>query len=251
MALVQYCVIFSPPPLSIARMHPQPEGHTASYIARRKFLATLGGAAAWPLGARAQQPEAADHRLLGLGHAFSLGPWVAAFVQRLRELGWIEGRTIAIEFRWAEGRTERARRDRGRICSAQSRCHCHGGSRSPRRNGGNFGHSDRLCGGEGPARQPASVASLARPGGNVTGLSLQPPDLAGQATRTLARGRSRAPAPGDPGQRRQSRHVLEMAEVETAARTLGLEIATSKSGEPKISRRLRGAQGPRRRTLCR
>jgi putative ABC transport system substrate-binding protein len=81
----------------------------ASHIGRRKFLATLGGAAgAWPLAARAQ-PVAKLPTIGFLGSATSAtqGQWVAAFVQHLRELGWIEGRTVAIEFRWAEGRTER------------------------------------------------------------------------------------------------------------------------------------------------
>ena len=76
---------------------------------RRAFITLLGGAAAaWPVAARAQQPG----KLLTIGYLGSATPatqgqWVAAFVQRLRELGWIEGRTIALEYRWAEGRTER------------------------------------------------------------------------------------------------------------------------------------------------
>jgi putative tryptophan/tyrosine transport system substrate-binding protein len=76
---------------------------------RREFIALLGGAAAaWPLAARAQQP--ANLPTIGFlvsGTPSSHGQWVAAFVQRLRELGWIEGRTITIEYRWAEGRSER------------------------------------------------------------------------------------------------------------------------------------------------
>src|SRR6516225_5496928 len=89
-------------------MTPNRRGHMASYIARRKFLATLlGGAAAWPLAARAQQP--AKLPIVGfLGTDVSgWRPWTSAFVQRLHELGWIEGRTIAIEYRWSEGRPER------------------------------------------------------------------------------------------------------------------------------------------------
>jgi nucleotide-binding universal stress UspA family protein len=81
----------------------------ASHIERRKFLATVGGAAAWPLPAWAQQPgKLPTIGFLVAGTPSSHGQWVAAFVQRLRELGWIEGRTVAIEYRWAEGRTERA-----------------------------------------------------------------------------------------------------------------------------------------------
>jgi putative ABC transport system substrate-binding protein len=83
----------------------------ASYIGRRKFLATLlgGAAVAWPLAAHAQQPpKLPTVGYMGAATPATQGQWAAAFVQRLRELGWIEGRTIAIEYRWAEGRTERA-----------------------------------------------------------------------------------------------------------------------------------------------
>ena len=71
------------------------------------FITLLGGAAAtWPLAAHAQQ-KLPTIGFLGTTTASAWGPWTAAFVQRLREFGWIEGRTIAIEYRWAEGRSER------------------------------------------------------------------------------------------------------------------------------------------------
>src|SRR5262245_7629643 len=90
-------------------MTPKPEGHMASYIGRRKFLATLGGAAAtWPLAARAQQrAKLPTIGFLGAGTPSVEGQRVAAFVQRLRELGWIDGRDVVIEYRWAEARNER------------------------------------------------------------------------------------------------------------------------------------------------
>src|SRR5262245_5443612 len=76
---------------------------------RREFITLLGGAAAtWPLAARAQQPARLPTiGFLGSGTISAWSPWTAAFVQRLRELGWIEGRNVAIEYRWAEGRPER------------------------------------------------------------------------------------------------------------------------------------------------
>src|SRR6266851_6437330 len=81
-----------------------------SCAGRREFIALLGGAAAaWPLAARAQQPgKLPTIGFLGANTPAAQSQWTAAFVQRLRELGWIEGRTIAIEYRWAEGHIERA-----------------------------------------------------------------------------------------------------------------------------------------------
>src|SRR5262249_62209380 len=71
-------------------------------------MTLLGGAAAWPLAARAQQPaKVPTIGFLGTTTASAWGPGTAAFVQRLRELGWIEGRNLAIEYRWADGRTGR------------------------------------------------------------------------------------------------------------------------------------------------
>jgi putative ABC transport system substrate-binding protein len=76
---------------------------------RRQFITVLGGAAAWPLVARAQQGgKLPTIGFLGQSTRSAGSEWVAAFVQRLRELGWIEGRNIAIEYHWAEGRTDRA-----------------------------------------------------------------------------------------------------------------------------------------------
>ena len=76
-------------------------------IGRRKLLVALGGAAAWPLAAQAQQPgKLPTIGYLSGGDLISQRAQVDAFVQRLRELGWIEGRTVAIEYRRAEGRTE-------------------------------------------------------------------------------------------------------------------------------------------------
>jgi putative ABC transport system substrate-binding protein len=76
---------------------------------RREFITLLGGAAAWPVVARGQQPigKLPTIGFLGTGAASGWQPWIATFVQRLRALGWSEGRTVAIEYRWGEGRRER------------------------------------------------------------------------------------------------------------------------------------------------
>src|SRR5262250_1421031 len=75
-------------------------------LSRREFITLLGGAAAWPLAAHAQQP-AKTIGFLGASTRSAEAQWIAAFLERLRELGWIEGRTIAIEYRWADGSEER------------------------------------------------------------------------------------------------------------------------------------------------
>src|SRR5262245_52923015 len=80
---------------------------TGANMKRRDFIMLLGGAAAWPLAARAQQAgKLPTIGFLG-ADASAFAPWTAAFVARLRELGWIEGQTVAIEYRWSQGRTER------------------------------------------------------------------------------------------------------------------------------------------------
>ena len=77
-------------------------------IGRREFITLLGGAAAaWPLAARAQQPAMPVIGFLG-ADAAGWRPWTDAFVGQLRKLGWIEGRTIEIEYRWSQARPERA-----------------------------------------------------------------------------------------------------------------------------------------------
>jgi len=80
-----------------------------AFIGRRPFITLLGGAvAAWPLTARAQQAgKLPTIGFLGAGSAATWKPWLAAFAQRLHELGWVEGRTITVEHHWAEGRGER------------------------------------------------------------------------------------------------------------------------------------------------
>src|SRR5438552_3482285 len=78
-------------------------------LQRREFVTLVGGAAAWPVAARAQQQLAKVPTVgfLSPNAPLAQSQWTAAFVQRLRELGWIEGHTVAIEYRWAEGQIER------------------------------------------------------------------------------------------------------------------------------------------------
>src|SRR5215831_9763342 len=85
------------------------EGRMTVTIGRRELLAALGGAAvAWPRAARAQQPVMPVIGFLGAATPAVASQWLAAFVQRMGELGWVDSRNVMIEVRWAEGRGERA-----------------------------------------------------------------------------------------------------------------------------------------------
>src|SRR5262245_45524934 len=88
-------------------MTPNGEGHMASYIERRKFLATLGAAAAWPLVARAQQPAMPVIGYLDGGSLGTSAHIVAAFRKGLSETGYVEGRNVVVEYHWAEGNYDR------------------------------------------------------------------------------------------------------------------------------------------------
>jgi putative tryptophan/tyrosine transport system substrate-binding protein len=194
---------------------------------RRDFITALGGmaAAALPIVARGQ-PKLPTIGFLVATEPAVFGQRLPAFVQRLRELGWIEGRTIVIDYRWAAGSTERAAEIAAEFVRRKV--------------------DVIVTSATGPvlaAKQATSVipivftnandpvntglvASLARPGGNVTGMSLQGPDLAGKRLELLReivpnlRRLAIIANVGNPGV------VLEISEAEGAARTLGLEVVT-------------------------
>jgi putative ABC transport system substrate-binding protein len=200
-------------------------------MTRRQFITLLGGAAAWPLPARAQQPgKLPTIGFLVSGTPSSHGQWVAAFVQRLRELGWIEGRTITIEYRWAEGRSERfaeiaaelvRRRVDVIVTSATEAIVAAKQATSA---------IPIVFAAAGDPVGTGLVASLARPGGNVTGLSIQQTDVAAKRVellREIVPGLHRLAILGNVN---GPAVVLEMREVEAAARTLGLEVITSEIG---------------------
>ena len=95
-------------------------------IRRREVITLLGGAEAWPLAARAQQtPKLPTIEFSSPTRGSVETQRVAAFVQRLRELGWIENCNVAIEYRWAEGRTERYRPNYRRLRADEGRRNCH------------------------------------------------------------------------------------------------------------------------------
>jgi len=194
---------------------------------RRQFIAGLGSAAAWPLAARAQQPgKLPTIGFLGANSPSVQSQWTAAFVQRLRELGWTEGRNVAIEYRWAEGRFDRSPALAAEFVRLKVDVI--------------VTHATANV----VAAKPATsvipivfaavpdpigynlVTSLARPGGNVTGLSNQAPDLAGkriELLRKVVAGLGRLAIVANVS---SPNAVLEMREAEAAAHKVGLEVAS-------------------------
>jgi putative tryptophan/tyrosine transport system substrate-binding protein len=194
---------------------------------RREFITLLGGAAVvWPLAARAQQAgKLPTVGIIGSGTPATHGHWYAALVQRLGELGWIDGRTVGVEYRWAEGRDERFAEIAAEFVQRKVDV---------------IVTSSTV--GVMAAKQATSVipivfvagdpvgtglvASLARPGGNATGLSLQQTDTNGkrfELLREVVPGLGRLAIlanVGNPG------IVLDMRGIQATARTYGLEVIT-------------------------
>jgi len=190
---------------------------------RRDFIAGLCGTAAWPVAAHAQQPA----KLPTIGFLGTTTPsawvdYVPAFVQRLRELGWVEGRTVAIEYRWAEGRNDRF----GEIAVEFARLKVDIIVTS-----GGAGVAAKQATSTIPivlalANDPVGsglATSLARPGGNVTGLSLLAPDLAGKRLENLRRVLPDVRRLAILGNAGYPAAVVEMVDLQLTARKLGLE----------------------------
>src|SRR5215471_3852665 len=154
---------------------------------RRDFITLLGGAAAaWPLAARAQQ--SGKPRTIGFSGQSTRpaeSELVAAFTQRLRELGWIEGRTITIEYRWAEGRPERIVQIAAEFVRLNVDVIVTEGTPEVLAAKQTTSVIPIVFARAGDHVANGLVASLARPGGNVTGLSAQTGDLAGKRLELL------------------------------------------------------------------
>jgi putative tryptophan/tyrosine transport system substrate-binding protein len=195
---------------------------------RREFIALLSSSAvAWPLAAPAQRAGSLPRiGFLGASTPSATGPLLAAFVQRLRELGWHDGQSVVIEYRWAEGRADRIREIAAEFAGRKVDViitHGNVAVAAAKRATSDIPivfatANDPL--GEG------LIANLARPGGNVTGLSLQQTDTAEKRLALL-----REVIPGlrllaimaNPD---NSGSVEEMRDIKAAARTLGFEVAT-------------------------
>jgi putative ABC transport system substrate-binding protein len=193
---------------------------------RRDLIKLLGGAAAaWPVAARAQ----AKMPVIGVltsGTISSSGLWIAAFDQRLRELGWIEGRTIAVVHRFAEGHIERYSGIMAEFVRLNVDVIVAGGTAVTAAKQATSTIPIVFAMAQDPVGT-GFVVSLARPGGNITGLSAQQADTAGKRVALL---REVVPSLrrlaimanlGDSGVR------VEIDELQAAARELGIELVMS------------------------
>src|ERR1700722_11976638 len=201
-------------------------GQMASDLGRRQFISVLGSAAAaWPLAARAQQPDKIFHiGLLSPFTAADTAQWYRPFLQGLHDLGWVDGKNIVLEYRYADGKSERlpdlvadlVRRKVDVIVTSVS--------------------NDSLAAKNATTKIPVVMAaagdpvaigivgSLSRPGGNITGLSQMTPDLTGKRLEFL---KAIAPNvtsiavlfnPDDPIS------VLGLKEIQLPARNLAIEV---------------------------
>ena len=193
-------------------------------VGRRQFISAIGGTAlAWPLAAHAQQ--AGKIPIIGFlgADASAFSPWTAAFVARLREFGWIEGSTVAIEYRWSQGRTERYAEIATEFVHLKVDVIVTVGSAVPIVRQATASIPIVFAVAIDPVGS-GLVASLSHPGGNVTGLSIQANELAGKRlefARELVPGLHRLAIMFNVG---NAQPVLEMGETQAAARMLGLEV---------------------------
>jgi putative tryptophan/tyrosine transport system substrate-binding protein len=195
-------------------------------IRRREFISLLAGAgAAWPLAVRAQQlGKLRTIGFLGQSTRSAGSEWVAAFVQRLREHGWIEGRTITIEYRWAEGREERFAQGAADLVRLKVDVIVTSGTQSVMACQQATSVIPIVFATAGDPVNNGLVASLARPGGNVTGLATLAADLAGkrlELLREVVPSLRRLAIMGNVG---NPFILLELREVQAVAGTLGLEV---------------------------
>jgi putative ABC transport system substrate-binding protein len=194
-------------------------------VKRRDFITLMGGgaAAAWPLAAGAQQTgKLPTIGFLGVVPTVWL-PWTDAFVQRLRELGWIDGRTVAIEYRWAEGRSERYTGIAAELIRLKVDIIVTTGAAVPTLQQATSVIPIVFAVANDPVAA-GMIASLARPGGNVTGTSLVTVDLAGkrfQLLHEVVPSLRRLAIMADAG---YPQALLESGEVQEIARPLGIEV---------------------------
>jgi putative tryptophan/tyrosine transport system substrate-binding protein len=197
---------------------------------RREFITLLGvTAAAWPLAARAQQPgKLPIIGFLGATTPSVASQWEAAFVKRLQELGWTTGRSVAIEYRWSEGRSERFAELAAEFAGLKVDVIVTWGAETVIAAKQATSVIPIIFAVAADPLGAGLVASLARPGGNVTGLSLQFTDLAGKRLELLREVVSDLRRLEIMANVASPSAALEMREAQTAARAIGLEATSTK-----------------------
>src|SRR5262249_16483753 len=176
-------------------MTPNRRGHMASYIGRRKFLATLGGAVSWPLAAHAQQPAMPVIGFLNIQSPEGYVEQLRGFRQGLKDAGYVEGENVAIEYSWAENQIDRLPALAAELVRRQASVIAATGG--PPSAAAAKAATTKIpvvfIVGEDPVKL-GLVASLARPGGNLTGINFFSVELAAKRLELL-RGLVPAPAP--------------------------------------------------------
>ena len=189
---------------------------------RRAFLAALGGVVAMPLAARAQQ-KVPVIGYIGQATPAAESQRLAAFVQRLRELGRVEGRNVAIEVRWTEGRAERATEIAAEFVRLKVDIIVTSGTPLIAAAMQATSVIPIVFAVAGDPVGTGLVASLARPGGNVTGLSVLAIDLPGKRIELLREVVPGLRRLGIIGNTDNSIIVREMAEYQAAASSVGIQ----------------------------
>jgi putative ABC transport system substrate-binding protein len=193
-------------------------------LKRRDVITLLVGAAAWPISARGQQSgKLPTIGYLGGTSRAAESQWRDALVQRLGELGWIESRTITIEYRWAEGRSERAAEIAAEFVRLKVDVIVTAGTPMILAAKRATSTIPIVFAAAGDPVGTGLVDSLARPGGNITGLSVQAPDLAGkklELLREIVPNLRRLAIMADVG---SPPGIVQMSEAVAAAGTLGLD----------------------------
>jgi putative ABC transport system substrate-binding protein len=196
---------------------------------RREFIALFGGTTvAWPVVGHAQQAgRLPTIGFLGANTPSTASQWVAAFVKRLHELGWIEGRTVAIEYRWAEGRSERYAEIAAEFVRLKVDVIVTYGTQATIAAKHATSVIPIIFATVGDPVGTRLVASLAQPGGNVTGLSNEQVDTAGKRLEILREVLPNLRTLAILANIASPNSVLDMREVQAAARSLGVEVATA------------------------
>jgi putative tryptophan/tyrosine transport system substrate-binding protein len=192
---------------------------------RRDFIALFGVAAGWPMVATAQQTtKLPTLGFLGSSNPSAMSPWIAAFVQRLVELGWVDGRNLAIDYRFAEGRSDRYTEIANDFVRQKVDLIVTYGTPPTKAAKEATTVIPIVFAAAADPIATGLVASLARPGGNITGLSLQQSDIVGKKLELLREVLGHFQKLAVAGNVVNPGSVLEIKEVTTAAGKLGFDI---------------------------